>query len=140
MGNTVREVKCTLFGLATTELVLVTVGFILNIIAADILASICFGIAIISALLCIAGSSNLKARVLMSGAILGFHIAGLLLAALILGVNSGLVIIVIIIEGILIVLLILTGVFALKLRNLVFLEFRHRLQIAMNKELMSSSR
>ena len=134
MGNTLREVKCTLFGLAITELVLVTVGFILNIIAADILASICSAIAIISAILCIAGSNNFKAPVLMAGAILGFIIAALYLVALILvvavaasfGVNAGLIIVIVVIEGIVIVFLILTGVFALKLKNLAHLEFNPR--------------
>lgn len=70
----------------------------------------------------------------MAGAILGFIIAALYLVALILvvavaasfGVNAGLIIIIVVIEGIVIVFLILTGVFALKLKNLAHLEFNSR--------------
>ena len=147
MGANIKKLKCYLFGTATKELVWVSVELILDILSSDILGSISSTIALISAIVCIAGSRNLKAAVLMAGAILNFIIAGIYIVRIILlvfngTVSAGFVIIIICIEGIVIGLAILAGIFALKLKNLVLREFGLSPQIEMGKEqeLTTSSR
>ncbi len=121
----------TVLGLAITELVLQIVGLIISIIDVIIgvgLLNLIFNIiGIIASLLCIVGSRNLNDKLLIVGAVLNFVMAAVdialfLVVIFVIRFSTASVLVVALIYGIAIAFFICCGVYALKLRKLVFQE------------------